>query len=128
MLFPNTADVNRVWKRIVQGVVDNRLGCAAKVATDKGNKERLLCIYTPPGLSQRRGHLSRTRRARSHGSLERGTDHLLQARRVHVSGYQKCQCRPVWLASQPVQFPVFDAGGQTASAIGRTVEQAVVAQ
>jgi len=47
MLFPNTADVNRVWKRIVQGVVDNRLGCAAKVATDKGNKERLLCIYTP---------------------------------------------------------------------------------
>ncbi|KAF2032072.1 DUF1917-domain-containing protein [Setomelanomma holmii] len=47
MLFPSQTDVTRVWKRVVEGVIDNRLGSTAKVATDEGNQgDRLICIYT----------------------------------------------------------------------------------
>ncbi|KAF2850243.1 DUF1917-domain-containing protein [Plenodomus tracheiphilus IPT5] len=46
MLFPKANQVNRVWAQVAQGVIDNRLGCSAKVATNDGNEERLLCIYT----------------------------------------------------------------------------------
>ncbi|RMZ69805.1 hypothetical protein GMOD_00008717 [Pyrenophora seminiperda CCB06] len=46
MLFPRAEDVTRVWRKIVTGVIDNRLGCGCKVATDNGKNERLLCVYT----------------------------------------------------------------------------------
>lgn len=46
MLFPKAVDVTRVWKQIVQAVINDRLGPTAKVATDNGNDERLICVYT----------------------------------------------------------------------------------
>jgi hypothetical protein len=47
MLFPNMQDLTRVWKMVVEGIINNRLGSAAKVATDQGDgKDRLICIYT----------------------------------------------------------------------------------
>ncbi|EUC47936.1 hypothetical protein COCMIDRAFT_34503 [Bipolaris oryzae ATCC 44560] len=46
MLFPKSVDVTRVWKQIVAGVIENRLGSGCKVATDDGKEERLICVYT----------------------------------------------------------------------------------
>lgn len=46
MLFPKSTDVSRIWRHVVQGVIDNRLGPTAKVATDDGGYERLICVYT----------------------------------------------------------------------------------
>jgi hypothetical protein len=47
MLFPKLEDVTSVWKRVVEGTIDNRLGPTAKVAPDEGKPDdRLLCIYT----------------------------------------------------------------------------------
>ncbi|KAF1838398.1 DUF1917-domain-containing protein [Decorospora gaudefroyi] len=46
MLFPNLMDVTRIWKQVVAGVIDNRLGCGSKVATDNGEDARLICVYT----------------------------------------------------------------------------------
>jgi hypothetical protein len=41
MLFPKGVDVARIWKQVVANVIDNRLGCTCKVATDDGKEERL---------------------------------------------------------------------------------------
>lgn len=41
MLFPKSVDVTQVWKQIVVGVIENRLGSGCKVATDDGKEERL---------------------------------------------------------------------------------------
>ncbi|KAI4650973.1 hypothetical protein J4E93_003331 [Alternaria ventricosa] len=46
MLFPKAVEVARVWKQVVANVIDNRLGCTCKVATDDGKDERLICVYT----------------------------------------------------------------------------------
>ena len=46
MLFPKSADVTRIWKQVVQGLIDNRLGPTAKVASHDGNDEQLICVYT----------------------------------------------------------------------------------
>ncbi|KAF2273902.1 DUF1917-domain-containing protein [Westerdykella ornata] len=47
MLFPALDDVPRVWKLIVEGTINNRLGFAAKVATDEiDGDSRLICVYT----------------------------------------------------------------------------------
>ena len=46
MLFPKSGDVTRVWKLIVEGIINDRLGPIAKVAPDDGKDERLICIYT----------------------------------------------------------------------------------
>ncbi|ENH99823.1 hypothetical protein COCC4DRAFT_44940 [Bipolaris maydis ATCC 48331] len=46
MLFPKSVDVTRVWKQIVAGVIENRLGSGCKVATDSGKEERLICVYS----------------------------------------------------------------------------------
>ncbi|ORY07555.1 hypothetical protein BCR34DRAFT_489419 [Clohesyomyces aquaticus] len=47
MLFPSMKDLTRVWKLVVEGTIHNRLGSAAKVATNSGGtKARLICIYT----------------------------------------------------------------------------------
>jgi hypothetical protein len=47
MLFPKLEEVTRIWTRVVQGVIDNRLGPTAKIAPDEGKPgERLICIYT----------------------------------------------------------------------------------
>jgi len=46
MLFPKSADVTRIWKQVVQGIIDNRLGPTAKVASHDGNDEQLICVYT----------------------------------------------------------------------------------
>ncbi|KAG9193846.1 hypothetical protein G6011_03881 [Alternaria panax] len=46
MLFPKSTDVTRIWKQVVANVIDNRLGCTCKVATDDGKEERLICVYT----------------------------------------------------------------------------------
>jgi hypothetical protein len=47
MLFPSQEDLPRVWKSVVEGTINNRLGCSAKVATDDGRPgERLICVYT----------------------------------------------------------------------------------
>ncbi|EDU44534.1 conserved hypothetical protein [Pyrenophora tritici-repentis Pt-1C-BFP] len=40
MLFLKLEDVTRIWKQIVSSVIDNRLGCTCKVATDD------VCVYT----------------------------------------------------------------------------------
>lgn len=47
MLFPKTMDLIRMWRLVVEGTINNRLGSGAKVATDEGGRqERLICIYT----------------------------------------------------------------------------------
>jgi len=47
MLFPRLEEVTQVWKRVVEGVIDGRLGPTAKVAPDEGKPDdRLICIYT----------------------------------------------------------------------------------
>jgi hypothetical protein len=47
MLFPGSEDITRVWRLVVDGVINNRLGCTAKVAPDEGKEgDRLICIYT----------------------------------------------------------------------------------
>ena len=49
MLFPVPQQVDEVWAEVVRGTVEGELGCAAKVAADKGKGEsaaRLICIYT----------------------------------------------------------------------------------
>ncbi|KAF2661741.1 DUF1917-domain-containing protein, partial [Lophiostoma macrostomum CBS 122681] len=47
MLFPKLEDVTRVWKLIVDGTINNRLGSGSKVATEQdGKPERLICVYT----------------------------------------------------------------------------------
>ncbi|KAF2687722.1 DUF1917-domain-containing protein [Lentithecium fluviatile CBS 122367] len=47
MLFPELADLSRIWRLVVDGVINNRLGPAAKVAPDDGSPgSRLICVYT----------------------------------------------------------------------------------
>ncbi|KAF2445813.1 DUF1917-domain-containing protein [Karstenula rhodostoma CBS 690.94] len=47
MLFPSVEDLTRIWRLVVDGVINNRLGPSAKVAPDEGKPgERLICIYT----------------------------------------------------------------------------------
>lgn len=49
MLFPQPADVNRVWGLVAAATAKGELGIAAKVATDGGDGERvsrLVCVYT----------------------------------------------------------------------------------
>jgi hypothetical protein len=47
MLFPAAEDLTLVWRMVVEGTISNRLGSAAKVATDQGRKDgRLICVYT----------------------------------------------------------------------------------
>lgn len=47
MLFPKLEEVTAVWKKVVDGVINNRLGPTAKVAPDEGKPgDRLICIYT----------------------------------------------------------------------------------
>ncbi|KAF2640313.1 DUF1917-domain-containing protein [Massarina eburnea CBS 473.64] len=47
MLFPSLDNVTQVWRLIVDAVINNRLGCTAKVSPDQGtNKARLICVYT----------------------------------------------------------------------------------
>ena len=47
MLFVWPEDINRVWRLVVDGVINNRLGPTAKVAPDDGKPgDRLICIYT----------------------------------------------------------------------------------
>jgi hypothetical protein len=47
MLFPKLEEVTRVWGRVVEGVINNRLGPTGKVAPDEGKPgDRLVCIYT----------------------------------------------------------------------------------
>ena len=48
MIFPHTNDVDRVWRLIVSATVGDKLGHAAKVASNDGSgdtKPRLICIY-----------------------------------------------------------------------------------
>lgn len=47
MLFPKLEEVTGVWKKVVEGVINNRLGPTAKVAPDEGKPvDRLICVYT----------------------------------------------------------------------------------
>ncbi|KAF2134827.1 DUF1917-domain-containing protein [Dothidotthia symphoricarpi CBS 119687] len=47
MLFLKLEDITRVWKKIVDAVINNRLGPIVKIAPEDGNPdERLVCIYT----------------------------------------------------------------------------------
>jgi ABC-type transport system substrate-binding protein len=56
MLFPSSADVNRVWRLVAEAVVDGRLGGTAKVApadppnpfvaAPKKQASHLICVYT----------------------------------------------------------------------------------
>lgn len=46
MLFLKPMDVTRVWKEIVAGVIDNRLGSSCKVATDDESEERLSAYFS----------------------------------------------------------------------------------
>ncbi|KAH7392369.1 hypothetical protein DE146DRAFT_138492 [Phaeosphaeria sp. MPI-PUGE-AT-0046c] len=47
MLFPKLEEVTAVWKKVVDGVINDRLGPSAKVAPDEGKPgDRLICIYT----------------------------------------------------------------------------------
>jgi hypothetical protein len=44
MLFPTEEDAPSIWKSVVAGVIENKLGTAAKIATD--GSPRLICVYT----------------------------------------------------------------------------------
>lgn len=47
MLFPSLEDLHSVWRHVVDGTINNRLGSAAKVAPDDGRPgDRLICVYT----------------------------------------------------------------------------------
>ncbi|KAI9722873.1 MAG: hypothetical protein M1828_004439 [Chrysothrix sp. TS-e1954] len=49
MLFPNAADVDRIWAVVAEAVVNDQLGMAAKVASADAEPTRsgkLICIYT----------------------------------------------------------------------------------
>jgi hypothetical protein len=50
LLFPSADDVDRVWKTVVEGTWDGRLGMSAKVAPNdpfsNEKNERVICIYT----------------------------------------------------------------------------------
>lgn len=49
MFFPSLEKLPRLWRLIAEGVTENRLGTAAKVATDDGSPDaatRLTCVYT----------------------------------------------------------------------------------
>lgn len=49
MLFPEQDELSRVWRLVAEGVAENRLGTAAKVATAGSNPneaQRLICVYT----------------------------------------------------------------------------------
>lgn len=47
MLFPSVEDLTGIWRLVVDGVINNRLGPSAKVAPDEGESGgRLICIYT----------------------------------------------------------------------------------
>jgi hypothetical protein len=47
MLFCKLEEVTQVWKKVVAGVIDGRLGPTTKVAPDNGTPaDRLICIYT----------------------------------------------------------------------------------
>jgi hypothetical protein len=46
-MFPKLEEVTLVWKRVVEGVINSRLGPTAKVAPDGGKPgDRLICVYT----------------------------------------------------------------------------------
>lgn len=52
MLFPDLENVTRVWKSVVQGTIESRLGPTAKVATNEGSPgDRLICVYTKVSFS-----------------------------------------------------------------------------
>jgi len=44
MLFPSLDHASETWLRVVEAVIANKLGTAAKIATD--GDTRLICIYT----------------------------------------------------------------------------------
>jgi len=47
MLFVDPKDISRVWRLVVEAVINNRLGPTAKVAPDEGKPgDRLICVYT----------------------------------------------------------------------------------
>lgn len=47
MIFLKENDLARVWRMVVEGTINNRLGSTSKVATDNGSStERVICIYT----------------------------------------------------------------------------------
>lgn len=48
MLFPIVSNVDKVWLKVVQGVVEGKLGTSAKVAPARlgDNRSRLIAIYT----------------------------------------------------------------------------------
>jgi len=51
MLFPEEKEISRTWKIVVEGVIQNRLGHIAKVATGptddiEGRGRALICVYT----------------------------------------------------------------------------------
>ena len=47
MLFLSIKDLDRIWRSVVDGVINNRLGPTAKVTPDEGRSgERLICVYT----------------------------------------------------------------------------------
>lgn len=47
MLFETANNVNEVWRSVAEETIGNRLGSAAKVATDEGTgSTRLICVYT----------------------------------------------------------------------------------
>ncbi|CAI6335096.1 unnamed protein product [Periconia digitata] len=47
MLFPKLDAVTRVWRLVVEGVINNKLGPTAKVSPfNEENNARLICVYT----------------------------------------------------------------------------------
>lgn len=54
MLFPNMDQLHHTWRLVCEGVIEDRLGSAAKVAVDSsakstarnGSPQRLICVYT----------------------------------------------------------------------------------
>jgi hypothetical protein len=47
MLFPPPEDITRVWRLVVEAVINDKLGPTAKVAPGEGkSKDRLICVYT----------------------------------------------------------------------------------
>ncbi|KAF2012037.1 DUF1917-domain-containing protein [Aaosphaeria arxii CBS 175.79] len=47
MLFRNAKSLESTWRKVAEATINNRLGTAAKVATDDGKGgDRLICVYT----------------------------------------------------------------------------------
>lgn len=130
MLFPKLEEVTGVWKKVVEGVINNRLGPTAKVAPDEGKPDdRLICVYTKVcrssqlitvpayadrmvGLQGRRGCAACSPRTGNNGSSDFWSIHILQVRCIHLPRSLQADSLGVWITGEPLHQLQDDGCGE----------------